>query len=230
MSQFPYPYGFGQNYGQHPPHPYAYQNVGGFPAFPPNVPYSPSATQINRDASQAAYQSNAIHIPGLGAGGAAPPATQHNIAPGVAAWNNQAPSIPTFAPGFSSPQAHGRGSSGSQQAQASHKSGPKNAPQLPNKPTPAATVPADDIEMEEGELSEGQFEDLYEPREYTADASAQMPSKPVPLPAADPSQPPSAADTPDGGFYGTDEDDGGKGAKGKEGTDFEVVSLRRWIA
>lgn len=79
--------------------------------------------------------------------------------------------------------------------------------------------------MEEGELSEGQFEDLYEPREYVPDAPAQSASKPLPLPITDPSQPASAADTPDGGFYGTDEDDGGKVSKGNEGTIFVPAGL-----
>jgi hypothetical protein len=72
--------------------------------------------------------------------------------------------------------------------------------------------------MEEGELSEGQFEDLYEPREEESDAPAQTVSKPLPFPVGDLSQPASAADTPDGGFYGSDDDGGDKESRGNEGT------------
>lgn len=74
--------------------------------------------------------------------------------------------------------------------------------------------------MEEGELSEGQFEDLYEPREEDPVAPAQTVSKPLPFPVGDFSQPASAADTPDGGFYGSDDDGGDKEAKGNEGMGF----------
>jgi hypothetical protein len=79
--------------------------------------------------------------------------------------------------------------------------------------------------MEEGELSEGQFEDLYEPREDAPQAPQQPVSKPLPLPIGDLSQPASAADTPDGGFYGTDEDEGEKNARGNEGVCFGSCQL-----
>jgi hypothetical protein len=63
-------------------------------------------------------------------------------------------------------------------------------------------------------LSEGQFEDLYEPRESDKDAA-----KPVSklMPVTNPSQPTSAADTPDGGFYGSDEGEGGNAPRDNEG-------------
>jgi hypothetical protein len=63
--------------------------------------------------------------------------------------------------------------------------------------------------MEEGELSEGQFEDLYEPvdppakSQNVAVAPNNVPSVPVE------SQPTSAVDTPSGGFYSNEEEDAG---------------------
>jgi hypothetical protein len=73
------------------------------------------------------------------------------------------------------------------------------------------------VELEEGELSEGQFEDLYEPREYASEAPQQVATKALPLPVGEPSQPATAADTPDGGFYGSDEEDVGRDSRGNEG-------------
>lgn len=64
-------------------------------------------------------------------------------------------------------------------------------------------------EMEEGELSEGQFEDLYEPREPVAIEPKAKTTAPPTAPAADRNLPgstfDSAADTPDGGFYTEDD-------------------------
>lgn len=59
-------------------------------------------------------------------------------------------------------------------------------------------------EMEEGELSEGQFEDLYEPRAPVVQSKDKAVAAPI-APAADQSQPGSTVDTPNAGFY-TDED------------------------
>jgi len=69
-------------------------------------------------------------------------------------------------------------------------------------------------DIEEGELSEGQFEDLYEPREpYQHETTQQSTKQPQ---SSNVSQPESAADTPEAGFYGNDEDDEGEnGEKGK---------------
>lgn len=224
MSQYPHQYGYGQYHGQPPPQPYAYQNIPSYPVSGHNTPYNPAAAQINRDVSQSAYDLNAIHIPGLGVGGAAPAGTPPNLAPGVAAWTHP-PAFPTSAPNIPPPQRYDTASINSQRPHPGVPSGPKNGAPHSREPAPAATHPAADVEMEEGELSEGQFEDLYEPREYVPDAPAQSASKPLPLPITDPSQPASAADTPDGGFYGTDEDDGGKVSKGNEGTIFVPAGL-----
>lgn len=80
--------------------------------------------------------------------------------------------------------------------------------------------------MEEGELSEGQFEDLYEPREYIP-PTARPPISSAPAAAAsiaDLSQPASAADTPDGGFYGSDEESGDKALNGEQGMSLRGLS------
>jgi hypothetical protein len=67
-------------------------------------------------------------------------------------------------------------------------------------------------EMEEGELSEGQFEDLYEPRESVVQSKDKAVAAPI-APAADRSQPGSTVETPNAGFY-TDEDTSTKSRPG----------------
>lgn len=71
--------------------------------------------------------------------------------------------------------------------------------------------------MEEGELSEGQFEDLYgESRESSQPVTGANTAPPASTNASVPnviastatSQPTSAVDTPEGGFYEIDEDEG----------------------
>lgn len=215
MSQYPYPYGYGQYYGQPPPPPYAYQNAPSYAAPGHNDPYNPFAAQIHRDASQAAFSSNATHIPGLGIGGTAPGATQPNFAPNVAGWG-QGFGFPAPAPSAPQPQTSGANSFDSQPSQSSLPTGgPRKDAKSLTHPAPPPAIPATDVDMEEGELSEGQFEDLYEPRENVPDAPTQTRLKVTAT--GDPSQPTSAADTPDGGFYGSDEEDGGKETKGNEG-------------
>jgi hypothetical protein len=220
MSQYPYPFGYGQYYGQYaPPPPYAYSNIPGYHPPTQSTPHNPSATQANRDASQAAYDSNAIHIPGLGIGGTAPFGTPDHLAYNVAAWT-QPPSFPGPVPAPNVPpqQAHAASDLKPQPSQPDITSASRNTAQPASQPAPPANRPTADVELEEGELSEGQFEDLYEPREYAPEAPKEVASKPLPLPVAEPSQPASAADTPDGGFYGSDEDDVGKDSRGNEGT------------
>ncbi|KAL1842766.1 hypothetical protein VTJ49DRAFT_4251 [Mycothermus thermophilus] len=80
--------------------------------------------------------------------------------------------------------------------------------QPPSRPAQASRS-APDSDLEEGELSEGQFEDLYEPQEYASDTPAQPVPGPILRrpPTGDPSQPASAVDTPDGGFYESDEEE-----------------------
>ncbi|SPQ19097.1 6cf46192-8b88-45a0-9851-93acb9407b0f [Thermothielavioides terrestris] len=217
MSQYPHGYGYGQYRGQHAQQPFGYQTMPGYPAPGHNDLFAASTPQNHRELSQSAYNLNATHIPGLGIGGAAPAGTYNNFSSGIAAWGPP--------PGFSAsasnlpPRPYGTTSSEppAPQSRVVTSSSNTNAA-LANQPAPGPTRRSADvqIEAEEGELSEGQFEDLYEPRDEVPDASAQSVSKPQP--AMDPSRPASVADTPDGGFYGTDEDDGAKDSRGKEDT------------
>lgn len=119
----------------------------------------------------------------------------------------------------SAPRAFGGYSGPSQPVAAGPSSnGPVNRPaNLPPKlpPKPPARVTRE-IEIEEGELSEGQFEDLYEPAPpITVNTNIKKASKPVPAPVE--SQPTSAVDTPDANFYGNDEDEGEIPAKDGRG-------------
>lgn len=213
MSQYPPPYGYGQYHGQPPPQAYAYPNVPGYPA-PAAVPYNPSVNTSHRDASQAAYGVNGTHIPGLGIGGAAPVNPYGNFASGAASWNPpNGPPVPTSHTPPQAPNPFHIDRPQPNSSNASNSGVPPPAQPAQEPPRPSAAV-----EMEEGELSEGQFEDLYEPREDVSDAPTQPIDKPGRLPAAESSQPASNADTPDGGFYGTDEDDTGKDQRGLEGT------------
>jgi hypothetical protein len=216
MSQYPNPYGYGQYHGEYPPQPYAYPNVSGYPAASQIPPYNPSAAPIHRDASQVAFDLNATHIPGLGIGGA-PPHETHNFASGIASWT-QPPGFAPFAPSGPPAQTSGSGPYNLHRPQANATHDSKTGPPPLTQPAPTAAHPTADVDMEEGELSEGQFEDLYEPREEESDAPVQPVPKPLPFPVGDFSQPPSAADTPDGGFYGSDDDGGDKEPRRNDGT------------
>ncbi|KAK4125240.1 hypothetical protein N657DRAFT_616591 [Parathielavia appendiculata] len=218
MSQYPFPYGYGQFYGQHTAQAHAYPGVPGYQAAVQNSQYNSYAAQINRDASQTAYDSNAINIPGLGIGTPAAPGTHHNLAYNAAAWA-QPSNFPGPAPNVPQPQPQEGSDFWPQRSQPEITSTLKNGAQPSSQPAPAADRSAAGVEIEEGELSEGQFEDLYEPREYSAAGPKQVASRPQPLSVGGTSQPASATDTPEGGFYGTDEDDGGKDLRGNEGRD-----------
>ncbi|KAL2145552.1 hypothetical protein VTI28DRAFT_6944 [Corynascus sepedonium] len=215
MSQYPHPYGYGQHHGQPPLQPYTYPNAPSYPVPGHVTPYNPSVTPVHRDVSQAAYDMNATHIPGLGIGGTAPVESYGSFESGVSSWNQPA-GLPVPTPHAPQQQVYGRNTfeAGSSQPGASNSSR-SDAPS--NQAAIEAPRPSAIVEMEEGELSEGQFEDLYEPREDASDAPVKPVNKTFPLPVGESSQPASAADTPDGGFYGTDEDDGGKDARGNEG-------------
>lgn len=194
MSQ--YPYGYGQQQGPPSTVPFGFQP----PAFPPQS-FNPSdphtSTTVNRNVSHTAFDYNANNIPGLGIASSPPavsPYTSFWISPGAQA-PPQAP--PSFATGASSAASQG-GSYGSSRP---HATGP------PSQPVALPTQTTHD-DVEEGELSEGQFEDLYEPRDMV---EPEPTSKPVPKPssAASLSGSNSAVDTPEAGFYGNDDDDGG---------------------
>lgn len=219
MSQYPPPYGYGQYHGQHPPQPYGYQNAPIYPAPSYNAPpYSASAPDIYRDASQASFDYNANHIPGLGT--PVPSGGQYRLDAGLRDWT-QPHLLPTSAPHVPSPHAYAAGALNPQFSPSDRTTGgPCGSTKTSHKPVSPPSRQAANTDIEEGELSEGQFEDLYEPREPVVDVE-KLASKP--LPAGNQSQPPSVADTPDGGFYGSDEDEGEGASRGNEGTDFRLI-------
>lgn len=149
---------------QQPPQPHQQPPAFGFPANAyNNYPYQQQQQYAaynygvggnNQDPSQGAYAFNATQIPGLSAAGAAtsPSTSPHNAPPGISSWGNH--TGPPPAP----PAYNLAGSYGTQQAQVTetvqHKSNTVDTPAIPSKSQ------VDDVE--DGELSEGQFEDLYE--------------------------------------------------------------------
>ncbi|KAL2117798.1 hypothetical protein VTJ04DRAFT_7458 [Mycothermus thermophilus] len=186
MSQYS-PYGYGQSgYSQHPSNPY---------------PFPSSTIQANRDATQTAFENNAVHIPGLGVGPPVP-ATQPGYTSGPSPWN-QLPDLGAAAPSKPTPQGP-----------AAHATSVAQRTQPGEFQT--ATDPAQtsqlkrDSDLEEGELSEGQFEDLYEPQDHGPSTPAQSVSNTRNIPTGDPSRAASVVDTPDGGFYETDDEDNQK--------------------
>ncbi|KAJ4406068.1 hypothetical protein N0V85_004572 [Neurospora sp. IMI 360204] len=191
----------------------------------------------NRNISQGAFDYNSMQIPGLGIGGPPATSTPFGVPPIPSPWahpppsfqNHQPPPImprqPTQPP---APRAFGGYSGPSQPVvAASSSNGPVNRPanlppklrpvNLPPKlpPKPPARV-TKEIEIEEGELSEGQFEDLYEPAPPIP-VNTNVKKAPKPAPAPVESQPTSAVDTPDANFYGNDEDEGEVSAKDGHG-------------
>lgn len=201
MSQ--YPYGYGQQQGAPSTMPYGFQA----PPHPAQQAYinaqdQHASTSVNRNISHSAFDYNANNIPGLGIASSPPAATSY-----VPLWVSsgaQAPAQPSRPLGTSASNATLLGGSyGSSRAQVA--AAPSQPPALQTQTT------YDDVE--EGELSEGQFEDLYEP----LIAEPQPTSKPGPKPssAASLSGSNSAVDTPEAGFYGNDDDDGGALAPAK---------------
>ncbi|KAI0910141.1 hypothetical protein F4823DRAFT_591250 [Ustulina deusta] len=138
-------HGYGQYIGHYPPHP---------PSFPPmpasssaQPPYSYPAPRVgtmppaNYTASQSAYNQNSSRIPGLGLGG------------------TQMPLTTSFSPNARPPwpaQGHNPQPNSFIQSQ---QPPPASLPQQPHPPYQQSHNPP-----EEGELSEGEFEDLYEPK------------------------------------------------------------------
>lgn len=213
MSQYPHPFGYGQYYSHQPPQPYNFQNAASYPPTGYDQPYSASTADWNRGASQASFDYNANRIPGLGLG--AQDANQSNPAHSAMPWSQ-----PHFfqppAPHVPPPQSYSAGSIIPQQAQSNRTTrDSRGSPKAQKQPASVPSYPTTNIEMEEGELSEGQFEDLYEPREPVTEVAKPTSRS---LPTTSQSQPPSPADTPDGGFYGSDEDEAQGPSKGNEGT------------
>ncbi|KAK3365097.1 hypothetical protein B0T24DRAFT_652237 [Lasiosphaeria ovina] len=190
MSQYPYGYGYGQYHGQPPPqpppqfsppqYPYGYPPPGGYPAAPPpayNPPFNPGAIDTTRHLSQGSFAYNASQIPGLGIAGAMTAPTgggSYSLPPPPGVWSQPyqfAGGVPTAAhPSIPPPGGTFRRSFSGQHTQPPSPTGVAFPNEIPSTTAaPAAAAPPShtgpDNEMEEGELSEGQFEDLYEPRE-----------------------------------------------------------------
>ncbi|KAK3985699.1 protein red1 [Cladorrhinum sp. PSN332] len=254
MSQYPYNPGWGYNHPYPapapppPPQQYGYQNHP--PSYPPppvygqpyeyeyNVP--PPAAEIHHNASHQSYDYNATNIPGLGVGGVAPGEPPYNVGFTPNAWPQQQQHSP-FPPYNQNPPpfaAHPpQQLYNSQQPQfippaaapSTYHKPPQ--PQIVPEPVPQAAQPMASIEMEEGELSECQFEDLYsESRESSQPAAGASVDPPTAISSAplskviasaNPSQPTSAADTPDGGFYENDENEDGEVSVAPNNTDRE---------
>ncbi|KAK0737468.1 hypothetical protein B0T21DRAFT_286481 [Apiosordaria backusii] len=217
MSQYPGypwpPYGAYQSQPAPPPptqSPYGYQTPTGYPApaYPPPTYSAPSAfppPEAHQNAAQGSFNYNASNIPGLGMGANGPVGSAFPGVPSTNPWGQSMPAslTPTI------PNLHS----------AQQQPAPPSA--NPPKPTATAAQVAVSIEMEEGELSEGQFEDLYDDAQKSTPpesppkqtAKKQPVAQPSTVPSTVPSQPTSASDTPEGGFYGNDEDEAGAGSK-----------------
>lgn len=206
MSHHPYSHGYGQYQG--PPQP-AQQS-----AQPPNQNYynqrySPSTAERNRAASQNSFNYNASQIPGLGIGGQASPGAGYNDAPDSSPW--PASAFSPFIPATSAANL----ASGSFQKAERLSSAPSNTSKPPIQPA---------IDIEEGELSEGQFEDLYEPKDAEEPTSAQ--NNPIKSSSAvGPGRIESTAATPEPGFYGNEEDEGEIVTREKRGEGKEVIHV-----
>ncbi|KAK4196190.1 hypothetical protein QBC40DRAFT_11455 [Triangularia verruculosa] len=221
MSQYPgYPWPYGQYHGHPVPppppptqSPYGYQTPTAYPAppFPPPPTYgAPGAfppPPAHQTAAQGSFNYNASNIPGLGMGANGPVGTAFPGAPAPSPWGQPMPA--SFTPTI--PNSHSTQPSVATSAK-------------PPQSVVAAAQVAVSIEMEEGELSEGQFEDLYDdtqkspppaspPKQTAKQLSVAQPSTD---PNAVHSQPTSASDTPEGGFYGNEEEEGEVGSKGDD--------------
>ncbi|KAK0671199.1 hypothetical protein QBC41DRAFT_344868 [Cercophora samala] len=220
MSQYPgysWPYSQYQGHPVPPPpppaqSPYGYQPPTAYPAppFPPPTYGAPSAfppppPEAHQNAAQASFNYNASNIPGLGMGANGTMGHAFPAAPPPNPWAQPMPAS-SYTPTIPNPHSV-------QQA-----ANPSAKP--PQSVGPAAQVAAS-IEMEEGELSEGQFEDLYDdaqkspaPASPPKQTAKKLPvTQPSTVPSTVASQPTSASDTPEGGFYGNEEDEGEIGSK-----------------
>ncbi|KAK3336059.1 hypothetical protein B0T19DRAFT_395857 [Cercophora scortea] len=207
MSQHHYPYGYGQYQNQPPQQPYSYQNPSSYTAPPQIPPNDPAAGDRGRFVSQTAFDLNASHIPGLGIAGTPPAGNLYPVVPGSSAW--------------SQPSAFGANPQSVSYPKPPLNGAPKPLSKSQALPIALAAHAALNSDVEEGELSEGQFEDLYEPQEpvrpaYSVQKAPKSPSD------ANQSIPASAAETPDAAFYGIDDDEGEASTRDKS----EVAAVR----
>ncbi|ROW16477.1 hypothetical protein VPNG_02704 [Cytospora leucostoma] len=216
MSQYPYGYGF---QGQQPQQQYSYQPYGAYSAAPghgaqqpqqPQQPSQPPPTTGNYyAATQSAYDYNANNIPGLGAPPAGPLFPVHfngtwdQSGYGTNAVSAQYPPyIPI--PTNSTPASY---TNKKNEAPASRDPDPPSqhrqnqsrvqtkAPQIQRLAEQPKQQPKDVDSQEEGEISDGQFDDLY-------DDLSNQPSDPHPLTVASA----SGKSSEDGVATGTDQE------------------------
>ncbi|KAK1758720.1 protein red1 [Echria macrotheca] len=216
MSQYPsYPYGYSQHHGPPPPsQPSAQQNFTATPYPPPSYgqpPYDPRVVENNLAVTQNAFGFNSNSIPGLGIGGPPPPALNLNIVP-ASGMSTQPPVRPQTEQATSTRPAPSSSAypTGSWAAPSpTHNStSPRSTDPVPPKKRAEISKPVFEVsDIEEGELSEGQFEDLYETKDPEENAAARPPPAKAPSTALT-SQQGSRVDTPDPGFYGNDEEEG----------------------
>ncbi|KAI0440308.1 hypothetical protein F4803DRAFT_481104 [Xylaria telfairii] len=154
-----HPHGYGQHFGHYPP-PASFPLMPAPSAAQPSYyyPQTQAAAMIpaNYATSQSAYSHNSTRIPGLGLGGGP-------VVP--------APSLPpSAAQQWPAPGQHPQINSYPRIQQQLPASLPQKPP-IPYQPPHNA--------LEEGELSEGEFEDLYEPKAPTDTSQAPLQNKPT---------------------------------------------------
>lgn len=156
MSQHPYEHNPYQ--GPPPPQTYPYP-LAGYVQPPYDPQYDQSSAERHYVVSQESFAYNAANIPGLGFGGPLMPvvAGNNNAEANPIAWRQNHSFVVNMSPGMDQYNPSNLPPAISQ-IQARHS---------PTQPTAQHEVmhnsPSEEIE--EGELSESQFEDLYEPRE-----------------------------------------------------------------
>lgn len=205
MSQYPF------GYGQYPGHN-SQQYI--YPQHEPNYAPQPdpNAIQAHYGASQSSYDYNASRIPGLGIAGTPTP----NPGLNSASWGQQSPMMstppgsafpfPAYAPPPMIPAVQSYTPTHPQNF-APPASAPAPLP-VPDAEPDTAYDPENEDSAEEGEVSEGESDDLYEPKEPLADRTQESP-----VPQADnnskasESRDESMVDLQDANFYETEVED-----------------------
>ncbi|KAF2968528.1 hypothetical protein GQX73_g5030 [Xylaria multiplex] len=162
------PHGYGQYISHYPPPPTSFPPTSG--SSNTQSAYYYPASQIgavppaNYTMSQSAYDHNSNRIPGLGLGGTqiAPATSFRPGAPQPRPAQEHNPQIPQINSFF----------------QQSQQRPPSSLPQQSHPPYQPPQSQPQNI-LEEGELSEGEFEDLYEPKAPTNAPQVAPPNKPA---------------------------------------------------
>jgi len=206
MSQYPPPNGYGHHRGQPPPQQqHSYELPQNYDPTTYNTSHNLGIIDLTSAPGQNAFNYHANRIPGLGIGGGADDKPAENTT--AHAWiarngfgdilQTMSQTVAVPAAGDSSGDSAGHGTSNHSQR-----------PAGPPKPITLAAHAPLNSDIEEGELSEGQFEDLYEPVE-SVEPTVNVRELPKALAAINDSGVVSAADTPETAFYGNDEEEAG---------------------